>query len=128
MEVLGEKLKGISETREIKLAISMGAEATLVVVTTRRSLKNRKDQKVFLGTSSICQNHGQEGEWSCLVALVSQVLLSRGQSQAGDLSQVESLVQNRLLFPKDHADICIYFPETEAQSRPEVCLFRAQKM
>lgn len=42
-----------------------------------------------------------------------------GQSQAGELSQVESLVhKNRRadsLFPRHHTDICLYFPETEHQ-------------
>lgn len=55
-----------------------------------------------------------------------------GQSQAGEPRQMESLVHENCktdsLFPRDHADIYIYFPQTEAQTRPEVCLFGAQKM
>lgn len=107
-----------------------------MMVTTGRSLKKRKYQEVLSGSSSVCSQNVHRsvsgGAWS-------RPSVARGaggsdlpgphqhggQSQPGGPSQVENLVHENCradsLFPRDHADTCVYFPETEAQTRPEVC-------
>lgn len=73
----------------------MGAEATLVMMTTGRSLKKRKHQELLSGSSSVCSQNVQRrvsgGAWSHhvwheeLVALVFQVFTSmEGRAKQGN--------------------------------------------
>lgn len=133
--------KGNTERKLNKQAFTKtpGLAISLVMVTRRSLMKTKYEETLSRSCSIWSQNMhrrvmvpGADQVWhKKLVVLVSQLLTGLKTEPSRGLSHIQKLVnenyQVHSLFPSDHLDTGIFFPETETQTKPEcACVDRGK--